>query len=212
MEAAMPWTGYPETAVTQLTFYREWTFSLKAQREVLIGYSIRVENAWELFGNGHWVWFTGGVASNSGAIQIVAQWAEVQPLGPQQRVWQWVHWRNPSQDDVVVQPYVLLAPAVGYGYLVQSEPTTVRKRIWTIADLATSSIVALGSLITEAGEGGNTGGRELQASLMVQPLSGQRLREIELEGDLRYLPVEELRGRIDHLLENADLTDDALSP
>jgi hypothetical protein len=37
----MPWTGYPETTVTQLT-YAEWVFSLRAQREVQVGYSIRV--------------------------------------------------------------------------------------------------------------------------------------------------------------------------
>ena len=101
----MPWTGYPETMVTQLT-YTEWVFSLRAQREVQIGYSIRVANAWELFGNDHWVWFTGAVASFRGAIQIVSQWAERENLGPRDRVWQWVHWKNPTNDDVVVKPYL----------------------------------------------------------------------------------------------------------
>ena len=36
----MPWSGYSETMVTQLT-YTEWVFSLRPQREVQIGYSIR---------------------------------------------------------------------------------------------------------------------------------------------------------------------------
>lgn len=40
----MPWSGYPETEVSQLT-YTEWLFSLKARREVQIGYSIRVADA-----------------------------------------------------------------------------------------------------------------------------------------------------------------------
>ena len=53
----MPWSGYPETMVTHITF-TEWVFSLRAHREVQIGYSIRVNDAWELFGNGRWVWFT----------------------------------------------------------------------------------------------------------------------------------------------------------
>ncbi|HEX3036192.1 MAG TPA: hypothetical protein VHT73_13920 [Thermodesulfobacteriota bacterium] len=71
----MPWSGYPETEVSQLT-YTEWLFSLKARREVQIGYSIRVADAWELFGDSRWLWFNGDVASYSGAIQIVSQWAE----------------------------------------------------------------------------------------------------------------------------------------
>jgi hypothetical protein len=61
----MPWIGYPETAVTQLTF-AEWVFSLRARREVQIGYSVRVAGAWELFGDDKWLWFTGAVRSSSG--------------------------------------------------------------------------------------------------------------------------------------------------
>jgi len=129
----MPWTGYPETMVTQLT-YTEWVFSLRAQREVQIGYSIRVANAWELFGNDHWVWFTGAVASFRGAIQIVSQWAERENLGPRDRVWQWAHWKNPTSDDVVVKPYLLLAPPIENRVLMQSSATTARRSVWTLVD------------------------------------------------------------------------------
>src|SRR5688500_7208962 len=44
---AMPWTGGPETMVTHMTF-TEWMFSLARKRDVLIGYSVRVRDAWEL--------------------------------------------------------------------------------------------------------------------------------------------------------------------
>jgi hypothetical protein len=92
-------------------------------REVQIGSSIRVANAWELFGNDHWVWFTGAVASFRGAIQIVSQWAERENLGPRDRVWQWVHWKNPTNDDVVVKPFLLLAPPIADRALMQSSAT-----------------------------------------------------------------------------------------
>jgi len=204
----MPWTGYPETTVTQLT-YTEWTFSLGAQHEVQIGYSIRVADAWELFGNGHWLWFTGAVVSSRGAVQIMQQWAEVQPLGAQQRVWQWVHWRNPSEVEVVVRPYLLLAPPIEPGWLVQSEQTTVHKRIWTLVDVvAATSVRAFGHALAGAGgtdgtgAGSGTGGPGLETAVAVRPLAHQRLQEIELEGDLRYLPMDELWGRIDQLLED----------
>ena len=196
------WTGYPETAVTQLT-YGEWLFSLGARREVQIGYSVRVQNAWELFGNGHWVWFTGAVAGGQGAVQIVAQWAEVEPLGPRQRVWQWVHWRNPLDVDVIVRPYLLLAPPVEASYLGQAEQTNVRKKIWTITDVLTDVVVGLGTALTgpfgEDGGGTDGGGGGLEAVVALRPLHGQQLREIELEGDLRYLPPHELWNRIGEL-------------
>src|SRR5262249_36732070 len=197
----MLWTGYPDTTVTQLTC-EEWLFSLRAQREVQIGYAIRVADAWELFGNGHWVWFTGAVASSWGAIQQVAQWAEVQPLGPRQRVWQWVHWRNPSDEDVVVRPYLLLAPPIEQSWLMQSEQTTARKRIWTLVDGVTAvTIAALGTVLP--GAGGSTHRQGLEPAAAARPLAGQQLGELELEGDLRYLPLIELVGRIERLVEQA---------
>src|SRR6185436_3596760 len=167
----MPWTGYPETMVTQLT-YTEWVFSLRAQREVQIGYSIRVANAWELFGNDHWVWFTGAVASFRGAIQIVSQWAERENLGPRDRVWQWVHWKNPTNDDVVVKPFLLLAPPIDNRTLMQS-----------------SAITALGTVLPDpggddsggggggAGSGGGQGGRQgLQLAIKPRAVGGERIR------------------------------------
>ena len=197
----MPWVGYPETAVTQLTF-TEWGFSLRARREVQIGYSLRVSGAWEVFGDDKWLWFTGAVRSGRGAIQIVSQWAEVEPLGPQQRVWQWVHWRNPSNEDVIVRPYLLLAPPLEYGWLKQTEPIVVRKRLWTLADVVSADVSALGTAIP--GDADDPGGRGLVPAIKLRPLESQRLREIELIGDLRYVPIEELWPRIDDLIKEAE--------
>ena len=202
----MPWTGYPETMVTQLT-YTEWVFSLRAQREVEIGYSIRVANAWELFGNDHWVWFTGAVASFRGAIQIVSQWAERENLGPRDRVWQWVHWKNPTNDDVVVKPYLLLAPPIENRVLLQSSATTARRSVWTLVDRVTAGITAAGTVLP--GPGGDSGGcggacgggRDgLQLTVVPRSVGGERIRKVELTGDLRYVPAEELWGRLDRMV------------
>jgi hypothetical protein len=211
----MPWTGEPETKVTRMTF-TEWTFSIAARREVQIGYSVRVQDWWELFGNDHWLSFTGEIMSFRGAVQIVAQWPEVEPLGSRNRVWQWVHWRNLSADSVVVKPHFVLAPPISASLLSQSETTSARRRIWTLADVADDQVVAIGTDWSGTGSGGDTGGsgsgggagsggaggREgLAASVAVRPLAGQRVRRVALEGDLRYVPVDELWKHIDRLLE-----------
>lgn len=144
-----------------------------------------------------------GARSSSGAVQILTQWAEVQPLGPVQRVWQWVHWRNPSEVDVVVRPYVLIAPPIQYGWLRQTEPTTARKRLWTIADLVSANVTALGTAVTDD-DRDDAGGRDLMPGLRLRPLDGQRLREVDLEGDLRHVPIDELWPRIEELLKRAE--------
>jgi hypothetical protein len=204
----MPWSGYPETMVTQLT-YTEWVFSLRAQREVQIGSSIRVANAWELFGNDHWVWFTGAVASFRGAIQIVSQWAERENLGPRDRVWQWVHWKNPTNDDVVLKPFLLLGPPIADRALMQSSATTARRSVWTLVDRVTAGITAAGTVLPgpggDSGGGGGGGagggGREgLQLTVVPRPVGGERIRKVELTGDLRYVPIEELWGRLDQMV------------
>src|SRR5262245_64020110 len=208
----MPWSGYPETMVSQLTF-TEWVFSLRAHREVQIGYSIRVADFWELFGDDRWVWFTGAVASKEGAVQIVSQWAEWEPLGPRERVWQWVHWKNPSNDDIVVKPFLLLAPPIDQGWLTQSQATTAHRAVWTLGDRATSRVSAVVTALPDpggdsgggggagsGGAGGGRGGREgrdLQLTVAARPLEGQHMRKAELRGDLRYLPPEELWRRLD---------------
>jgi hypothetical protein len=209
----MPWTGYPETMVTQLT-YTEWVFSLRAQREVQIGYSIRVANAWELFGNEHWVWFTGAVASFRGAAQIVGQWAERENLGPRDRVWQWVHWKNPTNDDVVVKPYLLLAPPIGDRALMQSSATTARRSVWTLVDVNVG-ITAVGTVLPDPGGDGSGGGggggagggrggdQGLQLTVMPRAVGGERIRKVVLTGDLRYVPTGELRGRLDQIVRPA---------
>ena len=202
----MPWSGYPETMVTQLT-YTEWVFSLRPQREVQIGYSIRVANAWELFGNDHWVWFTGAVASFRGAIQIVSQWAERENLGPRDRVWHWVHWKNPTSDDVVVKPYLLLAPPIANRVLMPSSATTARRSVWTLVDGVTAAITAAGTVLPgpggDSGGGGGAGGggRDgLQLTVVPRSVGGEMIRKVELTGDLRYVPAEELWGRLDQMV------------
>jgi hypothetical protein len=197
--------------------FGEWTFSIAPKREVQIGYSVRVQSWWELFGNDHWVWFTGELMSYRGAVQIVSQWPEAEPLGPRHRVWQWVHWRNRSNESVVVKPHFLLAPPISGGLLSQTETTNARRRVWVIEDVA-GRVSALGTDWTGTGSGdrggsggsggsgggaGSPGSREsngLVASIAVSPLEGQRLRRVALDGDLRYLPVEELWKRSGQLL------------
>jgi hypothetical protein len=205
----MPWSGYPETKVAQLT-YTEWVFSLRARREVQIGYSIRVADAWELFGNGRSVWFTGAVASFRGAIQIVAQWAERESLGARDRVWQWVHWKNPTAEDVVVKPFLLLAPPIDDRGLMQSSATTARRSVWTVVDV-TGGITAVGTVLPGPGDdpgngsggGGGAGGRDgVQLTVVPRSVNGERIRKLELRGDLRYVPVGELAGRLDAALRS----------
>ena len=207
----MPWRGYPETMVTHITF-TEWVFSLRANREVQIGYSIRVNDGWELFGNERWVWFTGAVASFMGVVQIVSQWPERENLGPRDRVWHWVHWKNPANVDVIVQPYLLLSPPSGDRELMQTRAITARRSIWTIGDVVTRGIVAAGTVVPGPGDGsggggggggGGRGGRDsggLQLTVVPRPLEGQRLRKVELKGDLRHLPIGDLWGRLDRIV------------
>jgi hypothetical protein len=209
----MPWSGYPETMVTHITF-TEWVFSLRAHREVQIGYSIRVNNAWELFGNGRWVWFTGAVASYTGVVQIVSQWPERENLGPRDRVWHWVHWKNPANVDVFVQPYLLLSPPSRDSELMQARAITARRSVWTVSDAVTRGIVAAGTVEPAPGDGSGGGGgggggrgsrdsRGLQLTVVARPLEGQRLRKVDLKGDLRHLPIEELWGRLGRLMPAA---------
>jgi hypothetical protein len=209
----MPWSGYPETKLSQMTF-TEWQFTLRARREALIGYTARVSNFWELFGNGYWVWFNGEVLGSWGAIEIVSQWTEVEPLGPRNRVWRWVHWRNPSADDVIARPFFHLVPPLADGWWDEMTPSNARRSLWTIADVATSNIAAMatdwtgtgssgggtgggGAGGSEGGSGGGAGGGRggMQASMAVRPLAGQRVRRIVLQGDEQYLPVTELWKR-----------------
>ena len=176
-------------------------------REVQIGSSIRVANAWELVGNDHWVWFTGAVASFRGAIQIVSQWAERENLGPRDRVWQWVHWKNPTNDDVVVKPFLLLAPPIADRALMQSSATTARRSVWTLVDRVTAGVTTAGTVLPgpggdSGGGGGACGGSRdgLQLTVVPRSVGGEMIRKVELTGDLRYVPIEELWGRLDQMV------------
>jgi hypothetical protein len=193
--------------------FAEWKFTLRAGREALIGYSVRVFNAWELFGNGYWVWFNGEVLGSWGAIEIVSQWTEIEPLGPRNRVWRWVHWRNPSAEDVIARPFFHLVPPLRESWWDQVDPSSARRSLWTIADVSSSNIVAMatdwegtggggdsgdsgGGAGGSEGGGGAGGGRGgMAASMAVRALRGQHVRQITLEGDLRFLPVTDLWQR-----------------
>jgi hypothetical protein len=116
-------------------------------------------------------------------------------------VWHWVHWRNPSKSDVVVRPYLVVVPPISSGGLMQSEQLTARRRIWTLVDLVSAKVAAVGSVVRpDDGDGGDggAGGRQdgLVAVMTVRPLARQRLREVELADDLRHLPPAELWARL----------------
>ena len=98
-EEHMAWSGWPTTAVSQLTF-SEWDLTLRPGREILVGYALSYLGVWHVFGDDKWVWFNGVIRGNSGAIEIVRQWAEAENLGVSHRHWRWVHWRNPSSETV----------------------------------------------------------------------------------------------------------------
>jgi hypothetical protein len=198
---------YPATTVTRLAL-DEWVFSLRAGREVLIGYSIKMNGVWELFGNDQWVMFTGAVESLDGAVQIVAQWAERENIVPRDRVWHWVHWRNPGRSTTIVRPFVLLSPGASVGELTQGRETTVRKHVWTIGDVASDNVTAIVPRFDPAdgGEDGRHGDARpsragLQAAVVVRPLHPeQRVLSHALDGDARFLPVTELDTRIETLV------------
>jgi hypothetical protein len=209
----MPWSGWPTTLVSQLTF-GEWQFSLRPHREILVGYTLSYLGAWHVFGDDRWVWFNGVIPGNHGAIEIVTQWAEAENLATFHRHWRWVHWRNPSDETVYVTPRFLLAPPLDDRDLRVVDQQSRAKRIWSIGDVATNEISATGLFVPPdddggggggagGGRGGGAGGREGAkgiTGIALRTLEGQRLTSIELIDDERYLPIEEIDKRIDRLL------------
>ncbi len=117
---------------------------------------------------------------------------------PRDRVWHWVHWRNPSGFKTTVRPFVLLSPGATMGELNQGRETRLQRRIWTIADVADESISAIVTRLDPTDEDGE-GGKGLQAAVAVRPLEAQRLASHQLEGDTRFLPIDEIDTRIDHI-------------
>jgi hypothetical protein len=201
----MPWSGWPTTPVSQLTF-SEWNLTLRSGREVLVGYTLSYLGVWHVFGDDNWVWFNGVIRGNSGAIEIVRQWAEAENLGVSHRHWRWVHWRNPSSETVYASARFVLAPPLDDRALRATEQDSRTKRIWTIADVASTDVHGFGFFSPGDGEGGRDGGRDERDSargivpgIALRPLEGQRLQTLELSGDDRFLPLEELDARIDRL-------------
>jgi hypothetical protein len=189
---------YPATTVARISF-DEWIFRLGPGHEVLIGYSIKINGVWELFGNDSWVWFTGALESLDGAAQIVAQWAERENTMPRDRVWQWVHWRNPSQARATIRPFVLLSPGATVSDLNQGRETRVQRHIWTIADMTDDSVIAIVTRLDPADDD-EAEGKGMQAAVAVRPLGTQRLASHQLEGDTRFLPIDELDVRIEQIV------------
>ena len=195
----MPWTGYPETMVTQLT-YTEWVFfppsaargadRLLDPRGQRVG-ALRQRALGLVHGRGRQL---------QGAVQIVAQWAERENLGPRDRVWQWVHWKNPTNDDVVVKPYLLLAPPIG-----DRAPHAVERddRPAVRLDAGRRECRDHRRRHCAAGPGRRRLGRRrwwrrrrraggdqgLQLTVMPRAVGGERIRKVVLTGDLRYVPT-----------------------
>lgn len=219
----MAWSGWPTTPVSQLTF-TEWNLTLRPGREVLAGYSLSYLGVWHVFGDDRWVWFNGTIRGSSGAIEIVRQWAEAENLAVSHRHWRWVHWRNPSSETVYASARFVLAPPLDDRDLRATTQDSRTKRIWTIGDVATTDVHAFGFFTPPGGNddddgdagggaGGGAGGRDgsqqdarsrrrgIVPGIALRPLEGQRLQTIELTGDDRFLPIEELDTRIDRLRE-----------
>ena len=201
----MGWNGQFGSTVTTIT-HAGWEFSLNAKGELLIGYRIWSGTVGEVFDN-RWVWFTGPLAGH-GEVQIVEQWPEIQRgVGRERdRTWHWVHWRNRGRA-TVVRPQVLVSPDVQLGWASQATSETRRRALWVLLEKAWT--VALGTASDAgraAGSGGGAGGSgkmlesDLQTSVAVRPLKGQILRERVLDGDVGYLPIEELWRRHDRLV------------
>jgi hypothetical protein len=203
----MPWSGWPTTPVSQLTF-TEWNLTLRPRREVLVGYTLSYLGVWHVFGDDNWVWFNGVIRGSSGAIEIVRQWAEAENLGVSHRHWRWVHWRNPSSETVYASARFVLAPPLDDRALRATEEDSRTKRIWTIGDVATTDIHGFGFYSPGNDDGDRDGGgddrdsargRGIVPGIALRPLEGQRLQTVELRGDDRFLPLEELDVRIERL-------------
>jgi hypothetical protein len=201
----MPWSGWPTTQVSQLTF-SEWNLTLRPGREVLVGYTLSYPGVWHVFGDDNWVWFNGVIRGSSGAIEIVKQWAEAENLGLSHRHWRWVHWRNPSSETVYASPRFVLAPPLDDRALRATGEDSRTKRIWTIGDVASANVDAFGFFSPGTGDGDQDGrggerdrDRGMVPGIALRPLEGQRLQTIDLRGDDRFLPLEELDARIDRL-------------
>jgi hypothetical protein len=189
-----------------LTF-SEWNLTLRPGREILVGYTLSYLGVWHVFGDDNWVWFNGVIRGSSGAIEIVKQWAEAENLGVSHRHWRWVHWRNPSSETVYASPRFLLAPPLDDRNLRTTGEDSRTKRIWTIADVASTDVHGFGFFRPgtdegdrDGGEGGERdGARGIVPGIALRPLEGQRLQTLELRGDDRFLPLEELDARLDRL-------------
>lgn len=202
----MPWSGWPTTSVSQLTF-SEWNLTLRPGREVLVGYTLSHLGVWHVFGDDNWVWFNGVIRGSSGAIEIVRQWAEAENLGVSHRHWRWVHWRNPSAETVYVSPRFLLAPPLDDRNLRATGEESRTKRIWTLRDVASTEVHGFGFLTPGPDDGdgdrdeargrGRDTSRGIVPGIALRALEGQRLQTLELTGDERFLPLEELAARID---------------
>jgi hypothetical protein len=210
----MAWSGWPTTPVSQLTF-SEWDLTLRPGREVLVGYALSYLGVWHVFGDDKWVWFNGVIRGSSGAIEIVRQWAEAENLGVSHRHWRWVHWRNPSSETVYASARFVLAPPLDDRDLRATDQRSRTKRIWTIVDVASTGVHGFGFLAPDGNdddEGGRAGqgsalslstSRGIVPGIALRPLEGQRLQTIELTGDDRFLPIEELDPRIDRLCKTS---------
>lgn len=208
----MPWSGWPTTLVSQLTF-TEWELTLRPGREAIVGYSLSDLGVWHVLGGDRWVGIDGVTKGSWGAVEIVRQWSEVENLAAAgHRHWRFVHWRNPSGDSVYIAPRLLLAPPLDGRALDQARTASRTRRLWTIVDAASTVVHGFGFLTPAPGggddggdAGGGAGGRGdahgIVTATSLRPLDGQRLHAFDLTGDDQFLPLEALESRLDRLRE-----------
>jgi hypothetical protein len=103
----------------------------------------------------------------------------------------------------------VLAPPLDGRDLRATGEESRTKRIWTIADVASTVVSGFGFFRPggdEDEDGRQAGATSARASsraivpgIALRALEGQRLQTIELTGDDRFLPIEELDTRVDRL-------------
>ena len=115
-----------------------------------------------------------------------------------------MHWRNPSKQTVYVAPRFMLAPPLDDRELRAVEPASRSKRIWTIVDAGSSTVSGVGIFDPPPDDDDGSGGGGDQSGgvtpgMAVRALKGQRIRYVELTGDDRFVPIEELDARVERL-------------
>lgn len=191
----MSWRVYSESMVTVLE-NDAWNFVLRSKQKMHVKYELlnSTSDWYELFGGKYWSLFS-VTASPGGMAEIIRQYTDSDLMGGYSRI---VHYQGGG----MIIPHLLIAPAVrGIDSLSVSE-ITYYYRVWALTDkFPTEHVVAFGYVA--ATEGHNKRSGPFSMRMQVLPLKNQRLHDIPLTGDLRYLPLHELSRHIDRLVAQA---------